>query len=172
MNATPLRLSTTGQDTIGYTVLAGRSLNNKQVNVLISNYQRDANYLSEPIPQILEASLALDLPATSPLALSFFGFKPPFLVDDLNPPLNAPEAAVIPPPSVALQSFNYSDNQGYDVTVKNLPWGNKEFVISRFRIDANHNLSLIDETTGANGEVHLTATLPPPSVELLTLRER
>ncbi|MGI4745677.1 MAG: GH39 family glycosyl hydrolase [Janthinobacterium lividum] len=169
LNLTPVRLSTTGQDTLGYTVLAGRSTDSQEIRILISNYQHDANYLTETHPTVDEAALSLDVPATSLTALPYFGYKSPLLVKNLNTPQDSDGISI--PNALTPQTFNYTNNQGYDLVVKHLPWGASPFTISRYRIDASHNLDLIDTTNGLAGTAHISATLPPPSVELVVIRE-
>jgi xylan 1,4-beta-xylosidase len=169
LNDTPVRLAATGGDTLGYTILAGRSKGKDEVQVLISNYQYDANYLSEVHATPAEDALSLTVPANSPKALQYFG-GPPSQVANTN--VADDSDGVVIPDGLTPQTFNYVNNQGYDLTIKNLPWGNAAFTIIRYRIDATHNLDKIDETQGQKGSAHLTAKLPAPSVELVVLRKR
>ena len=170
LNATPERLATAGQDTLGYTVLAGRSVDAQEVQILISNYQHDGNYLSESHPSVNEAALSFSPKAASLLALPYFGYRSPLSVTNLNTAQDSNGISI--PDGLTPQNFNYNNNQGYNLVVKNLPWGKSPFTVSRYRIDASHNLDLIDTTTGSAGSAHISATLPPPSVELVVIRRR
>jgi xylan 1,4-beta-xylosidase len=64
----------------------------------------------------------------------------------------------------------YADNSGYDLTVNGLPGNGRAYVVSRYRIDDNHDLTLVDQTTQRGRAVHLTATLPAPAVELVVIK--
>lgn len=169
LNNTPVRLAATGGDTIGYTILAGRSVDKDEVQVLISNYQYDSTYLSESVPAVTEDALSLTVPADSAEAQVYFGGAPSKIAN-----ANVPEDSdgVVIPSGLTPQTFNYSNNLGYDLTVKNLPWGNAAFTVTRYRIDATHSLDKIDETQGQGGSIRLVASLPAPSVELVVLHKR
>jgi len=169
LNNTPIRLTATGGDTLGYTILAGRSKDKDEVQVLISNYQYDANYLSESHATPAEDALSVTVPANSPKALQYFG-GPPSQVANTN--IADDSDGVVIPDGLTPQTFSYVNNQGYNLTIKNLPWGNAAFTVTRYRIDATHNLDKIDSTQGKGGSAHLTATLPAPSVELIVLHKR
>jgi hypothetical protein len=41
--------------------------------------------------------------------------------------------------------------------------------VRRYRIDSNDNLTLVDSTIERGASVHLTATSPAPSVELVVI---
>lgn len=169
LNNTPIRLSTKGGDTIGYTILAGRSADKDEVQVLISNYQYDANYISETPTARTEDALSLTVPASSPEAQTYFGGAPSQVA---NTNVADDSDGVVIPDGLTPQTFNYSNNLGYNLMVKNLPWGNAAFTITRYRIDASHNLDKIDQTQSNGGSAHLTASLPAPSVELIVLHKR
>jgi len=59
---TPERIALTGSDTFGFTALAGRSSDQKKVQVLISNYQIPLNYKPHqmPTPQNVQDLLQVD----------------------------------------------------------------------------------------------------------------
>jgi hypothetical protein len=42
--------------------------------------------------------------------------------------------------------------------------------VKRYRLDANNDLTPVSDTVRRGGPVHLTATLPAPSVELVVVR--
>ncbi|WP_158615464.1 hypothetical protein [Acidipila sp. EB88] len=170
LNLTPIRLEATGGDTLGYTVLAGRSADAREVQVLISNYQYDGNYQTETHPTPVEDGLSLTVPADSDAARTFFGGKSPDTVTNTNQPEDS--SGTVIPDGLTPQTFDYMDNQGYNLTIKNLPWGNGAYTVSRYRIDASHSLSLIDTVAGKGGSATVSAQLPPPSVELIVLRRK
>ena len=64
----------------------------------------------------------------------------------------------------------YTNNAGYNLTVNGLPGKGRPYVVSRYRVDANNNLTLVDESTQRGGPVELTATLPAPAVELVVIK--
>jgi hypothetical protein len=130
------RLTTTGQDTNGFSVLAGCSSDNKQISVLIGNYEIPAADMG-PIP--------------GGDAVVFPGITTITYLDR--------------------RTINYTDNAGYQVTFNNLPWGVGSFTVSRFRVDASHQLTLIDtQTASGQQQFTLSASLPPPSVELIVIK--
>jgi xylan 1,4-beta-xylosidase len=70
------------------------------------------------------------------------------------------------------RAVEYKDNQGYLLTVRNLPWGKKPFTITRYRIDETHNLDAGSEQSGSGGSAQLNQTLSPPAVELIEIQEK
>ncbi|MEJ1961572.1 MAG: hypothetical protein WDO56_08525 [Gammaproteobacteria bacterium] len=76
--------------------------------------------------------------------------------------------------SVALlprRSATYSANAGYDLTIEKLKAG-VSYTIERYRISGRDNLSLVDTSVGTGPTIHLSATLPPPGIELVVLKKR
>ena len=71
-------------------------------------------------------------------------------------------------PSISVHS--YADKSGYDLTVKNIHGGQSGLVVSRYRVDGTHDLSLIDSSTTRSSEVQLSADLPAPAVELVVIK--
>ena len=67
------------------------------------------------------------------------------------------------------RAVTYADNDGYDLTVNHVPNG---AVVSRYRVDDTHNLSLIDQSVSRGSTVRLAASLPAPSVELVVISPR
>jgi len=64
------------------------------------------------------------------------------------------------------------NNHGYDLTVSNLPWGDREFVVKRYRISEKENLDLVGETSGKGGTLVVSNPLLPPAVELIVLQQK
>jgi hypothetical protein len=58
---TPKRLAVTGTDTFGFAALAGRSVDNKTVQIFISNYAIPASFKSKPAPPASELPLRTDI---------------------------------------------------------------------------------------------------------------
>jgi len=70
------------------------------------------------------------------------------------------------------RTVEYKNNQGYSITVKNLPWGKKDYTIKRYLIDQSHNLEPVGEQSGSGGGVQLTEPLLPPAVELVEIQQK
>jgi hypothetical protein len=70
------------------------------------------------------------------------------------------------------RTVEYKDNQGYSLTLKNLPWCRKPFTIKRYRIDETHNLDAASEQSGSGGSAQLMEPLSPPAVELIEMQEK
>jgi hypothetical protein len=68
------------------------------------------------------------------------------------------------------RAVTYSDNAGYDLTVDGLAGRGRAYVVSRYRVDDSHDLTLVDQRVQRGGPVRLTATLPAPAVELVVIR--
>jgi xylan 1,4-beta-xylosidase len=68
------------------------------------------------------------------------------------------------------RSVSYTDNNGYDLTVTDLPGRGRPYLVSRYRVDETHDLTLVDRSVQRGGRVRLSATLPAPSVELVVIR--
>ena len=58
------------------------------------------------------------------------------------------------------------------MTVSNLPWGQREFSVKRYRITDKENLDQVGETSGKGGTLVLSNALPPPGVELIVLQQK
>lgn len=86
-----------------------------------------------------------------------------------------PPMAIRPPNVPVLEprlGIEYKDNRGYSMTVSNLPWGQGEFSVKRYRITDKENLELVEDTSGKGGTFELSNPLPPPAVELIVLQQK
>lgn len=70
------------------------------------------------------------------------------------------------------KGIRYENNRGYDLTVTNLPWGDGEFTVQRYRISENENLDLAGETSSEGGTLVLSNPLLPPAVESITVQRK
>jgi hypothetical protein len=138
--ATPVRLATTGGDTNGLSVLAGRTRSaHGEIRVLISNYE---------IPREdrgLAPSFNFKVPPDAPFTIGTFTI-------------------------LATRGVTYTDNAGYGLTVNHIRGGESGVVVSRYRVDDTHSLSLVDETVQRGSTVHVSSALPAPAVELVVIR--
>jgi hypothetical protein len=71
-----------------------------------------------------------------------------------------------------LREIEYKDNRGYKLVIDRLPWGNSQFTLKRYRLDQNHDLAQVENRTSRGNRVELSNDLPPPGIELITLRKR
>jgi xylan 1,4-beta-xylosidase len=67
------------------------------------------------------------------------------------------------------RSVTYANNDGYDLKVTGLRGRGRPYVVSRYRVDDAHDLTLVDRSVRRGGSVRLTATLPAPAVELVVI---
>jgi hypothetical protein len=141
---TPQRLAVGGADTFGFAALAGRSADGNTVQIAISNYAIPPDYKPDlmPMPPDLQ-KVSPPMPDTS---------KVKFL------PLRT--------------DVVYRDNAGYDLTIKNLPWGAAPFRVKRYRISKTQNLDQVEEGSGKDGSLHLSNSLATDTVELIVLTRR
>ena len=61
--------------------------------------------------------------------------------------------------------IRYEDNRRYALTVRNLPWGDAEFTLRRYRVSEKENLTLVGEGIYRGDALSLSADLPAPGVE-------
>jgi len=66
----------------------------------------------------------------------------------------------------------YRDNRGYNLTVRNLPWGSAPFSIKRYRVSKNQNLDLVEERSAKGDSLNLTNALAPDALDLIVLRSQ
>jgi xylan 1,4-beta-xylosidase len=142
LQKTPVRLSLSGADQNGFAAIAGRSRDGKIVQVLISNYEIPANYQ----PHIMT--------------------PPPDFTKDLH----LPDFSKIK--RLPARKIDYKDNAGYDLSLKNLPWGEAAFTMRRYRLDSAHDLSLVEESEGLGASFKISRPLPPPGLELIVLTRK
>jgi hypothetical protein len=136
MNATPLRLASTGGDTNGLAVEAGRSWRaGGPIQVLISNYEIPAADQG-PFPDPPVVNNVFAIPGIGTFTL------------------------------LPRRSVSYADNGGYDLTVKHVRGA---VTVSRYRVDDTHDLTLIDRSVQRGNSVHVSAVLPAPGLELVTI---
>ena len=138
---TPQRLPLEGTDTFGFAALAGRSADGNTVQVMISNYAIPANYKPDLMPM------------------------PPELQKAAPPMPDMSKVKFLP----LRTDIVYRDNLGYNLTIRNLPWGKAAFSIKRYRISKTQNLDLVEEASGKEGALNLSNPLPPNTVELIVL---
>ncbi len=145
---TPDRLDASGGDTNGFNVLAGRSKDNKRVQILIDNYEIPAQHLPpmfRMMQKLKEQGISMDGPAIDPSTFKF-------------PPIRT--------------GIKYSDNRGYNLTVSNLPWGNRPFTIKRYRLTKTEDFVLIEQKKAEGATASLANPLPPPGLELIVLEAK
>jgi hypothetical protein len=141
---TPQRLEVVGADTFGLAALAGRSEDGNTVQIIISNYAIPEGFK----PHIMQ--------------------MPPELLKASPPVPDFSKVKLLPPRT----DIVYRNNDGYTLTIENLPWGATAFIVKRYRISKTQNLELVEERSGTGGSFHLSNPLAPDAVELIVLRRR
>ncbi|MBQ9031796.1 MAG: hypothetical protein IJ106_10145 [Parasporobacterium sp.] len=137
------RLAVTGADRNGFSVLAGKE--DDVVHILISNYQTDE---SEMVPYDIISQF-------HPLVSEDGKFSVPNVADwKMTTP----------------RKLTYARNAGYDLTVTNLPFETEFAQVELYRIDAEHDLELIEtEILPVNdGTVSFSSDLDNYNADLLT----
>lgn len=66
------------------------------------------------------------------------------------------------------RTVHYHDNAGFDLTIRHLPPG--RYLIERCRITRTDDFSAVDTIAASSGTLHLAQPLPPPGVELVSVR--
>jgi xylan 1,4-beta-xylosidase len=89
------------------------------------------------------------------------GSGPPMAIRPPNVPVMEPRLGI-----------EYKDNRGYSMTLTNLPWGQREFSVKRYRVTDTENFDLVGETSGEGGTFVLSNPLTPPAVELIVLEQK
>ena len=69
-------------------------------------------------------------------------------------------------------SISYRNNTGYNLVIKNLPWGDAEFSVARYRVSRTDDFELITESAQSGGRFSLERPLPPPALELIILKRK
>jgi hypothetical protein len=70
---------------------------------------------------------------------------------------------------LARRSIAYRNNSGYDLTIDHLP-ANRRYSVERCRISASHDFTSLGTTIHSSAPLRLQDELPPPGVELVTIR--
>lgn len=70
---------------------------------------------------------------------------------------------------LARRSISYRNNSGYDLTIDHLP-ANHRYSVERCRISAAHDFTQLGTTLYASAPIRLQNELPPPGIELITIR--
>jgi len=70
---------------------------------------------------------------------------------------------------LARRSISYRNNSGYDLTVDHLPV-NRRYSVDRCRISAAHDFTNLEPRLYVNAPIRLQKELPPPGIELITIR--
>jgi xylan 1,4-beta-xylosidase len=143
MQETPRRLSVSGSDDRGYAVLAGANAGGDVVQVLISNYEIAPEYLKPTS----KTSLDFDLPVAG---------------------ARVPVSMALPPRRTEAVGSN---NGGYHLIVRGLSCASG-CTVRRRRLEGDHRLEEIDAIPLKGEVLELSAELPPPSVELITVSRR
>ncbi len=68
------------------------------------------------------------------------------------------------------RDVTYRDNTGFDLTIEHLP-ADRSYVLEHCRITDRDDFQLFSTVIAAGQPVHLREDLPPPGVELVTIRE-
>jgi hypothetical protein len=143
MQDTPQRLSVEGTDTFGFTALAGRSKDGNTVQILISNYAIAVSFKPNNMPLPPDVVKSIPLP-------DFTKFK------------SLPRRTDIV----------YRGNDGYNLTVSNLPWGKSKFTVKRYRLDNTRDLELVDEKQSSGNTLNVSSALAPEAMELIVLQRK
>jgi len=70
---------------------------------------------------------------------------------------------------LARRSISYRNNSGYDLTIDHLP-ADRRYRVERCRISAAQDFTSLGTTLHDGGPIHLQDELPPPGIELVTIR--
>jgi xylan 1,4-beta-xylosidase len=70
---------------------------------------------------------------------------------------------------LARRSISYRNNSGYDLTVDHLP-PSRSYTVERCRISAAHDFKSLGTTVYSDSRIRLQDELPPPAIELVTIR--
>jgi hypothetical protein len=145
MLATPQRVSVAGGDTVGFAAIAGRSPDNRTVQVLISNYEIPANFQPPPM-------------------------KEPEGSDPKNMPMpDFSKMKSLPP----RKDIKYHDNGGYELSISNLPWGKKgSFLLKRIRLSGREDFQVVEQRTESGDQITISNPLPAPGLEFIVLQSR
>jgi hypothetical protein len=146
---TPDRVDASGGDTNGFNVLAGRSRDNKRVQILIDNYEIPAQH-TPPIFRMMQKMKEQGISIDTPTNVDLSSFK--------YPPVRT--------------GIRYSNNKGYSLTVSNLPWGNRPFTIKRYRLTKTEDFNLVEQKKAEGATASFSNPLPAPGLELIVLETK
>ncbi len=140
-------LGTTGNDKNGMAVLAGINDSKDEINVLVANYE---------------------MPASQMLSNA---------TDESHNPIIS-DGKLIPPNKVAAWSLpearvmTYENNDGYNLTIKNVPFTSQYVTVEQYRIDNDNKYALVATTSATveNGELKLSKGLTAYKVDLLKIK--
>jgi hypothetical protein len=125
---------------------------------------------------ILSASLRL--PVAPRILVSNYAIPPNYKPDLMPMPPELQKAAP-PMPDMSKVKFLplrtdivYRDNRGYNLTIRNLPWGGAAFSIKRYRISKTQDLDLVEEKSATGDSLNLTNAMAPDALDLIVLRRR
>ena len=152
MQDTPQRLAVTGADTYGFAVLAGKSADDRSVQMLLSNYEIPAGYKRKMMHM-------------SPAVQKIFNERD---AEYEAKKKNEPSANELPQRTGII----YKENAGYNLTVADLPWGSAPFTVQRYRLSKTQNLALVEDKVASGGTVKISTAFPPDTVELIVLKRR
>lgn len=152
MQDTPQRLAVTGADTDGFAVLAGKSADDRSVQIFLSNYEIPADYK----PKMMHMS-----PAVQKI---FNELRVEYAAKNKR----KPSANELPKRT----DIGYKDNTGYNLIVTDLPWGSAPFTVQRYRLSKTQNLALVENRTASGGNMKISTAFPPDTVELIVLKRR
>jgi len=114
----------------------------------------------------VEAAKSAD--GTVQILLSNYQIPPEFLG-----PRPAADVLHVPPVFdvrlLARRSISYRNNGGYDLTIDNLP-ANRRYSVERCRISASNDLASVGTSVHTEIPIRVREALPPPAIELITIR--
>ena len=145
MKQTPQRLSVTGGDDRGFAVLAGRNAAGTLVQVLVTHYAIPGEYLEPTDKEMFEFILPL-----------------------------GPERAKISFRTLKRRAADAADagEQGFTLLLRNLPWGDRPYTITHYRVDGAQAGEPFGAAPGEGGTAMVSGDLAAPAVELIELRLR
>ena len=146
MNETENRLDTTGGDKNGMAVMAGINNEEDQINILISNYEIPASQMLSNDPSESNNPMIQDNKLSIPGVANW----------------SLPVARIL----------TYENNEGYNLTVNDIPYDTANVVVEKYRVDPDHNLDLIETETvplSDEGTITLSNELNTYNVDLLKI---
>jgi hypothetical protein len=63
----------------------------------------------------------------------------------------------------------YENNRGYALEVRDLPWGEGQFRVNRYRVSGANDFDLVESTGAQGGLLRLERDLTPPAFDLIEL---